>query len=173
MFANRTGWFVLPYLTKRSNEMSLDVIYCQQLLVGLCIENTYFLRWSMIDFFFMQESNLNWPLTSRPVSMLHVGLYRATNASIFHSSSMNGSAASPYSKLHNLGLYSHLRAFRFLHTLFAPFRFIRPFLRVLCARLLKLLIAFRDIFVLRLNFPGNKHSCTGRIRVRRRWHGGT
>ena len=31
-----------------------------------------------------------------------------------------------------------------------------PFLRVLCARLLKLLIAFRDIFVLRLNFPGNK-----------------
>ena len=28
----------------------------------------------------------------------YVGLYRATDASIFHSSSMNGSAASPYSQ---------------------------------------------------------------------------
>ena len=35
--------------------------------------------------------------------------------------------------------------------------------RVLCARLLKLCIAFRDLFVLRLNFPGNKlhHFLTG------------
>ena len=38
MFANRTGWFVLPYVTKHNNEMSLNVIYCQQLLE--CIENT-------------------------------------------------------------------------------------------------------------------------------------
>ena len=91
----------------------------------------------MIDFFFMQALHLNWPLTSRPVAMLHVGLYRATNASIFHSSSINGSAASPYSKLHNLCLYIHIfalgncsndcRLFRFLQTLFAPFlKFIRP-----------------------------------------------
>ena len=38
MFANRTGWFVLPYVTKHNNEMSLNVIYCQHLLE--CIENT-------------------------------------------------------------------------------------------------------------------------------------
>ena len=62
--------------------------------------------------FHAKASHLNWPVTSRPVAMLHVGLYRSTNASIFHSSSMNGSAASPYSKLHHLGIYSHLRAWQ-------------------------------------------------------------
>ena len=29
MFANRTGWFALPYVTKHNNAMSLKVIYCQ------------------------------------------------------------------------------------------------------------------------------------------------
>ena len=49
------------------------------------------------------------------------------------------------------------RLFRFLQTLFAQFRkCIRPLLRVICARLLKLLIAFRDILVPRLNFPFKK-----------------
>ena len=109
----------------------------------------------------MQPSHLNWPLTSGPVSVLDVGLYRATSASIFHSSSINGSAASPYSKLHDIGLYTHLRAcvgfFPFLQTLFAPFlKCIRTPLIVLYARLLKRLIAFQYLFVLRLNFSGNK-----------------
>ena len=50
--------------------------------------------------------------------------------------------------------------FPFLQTVFAPFlNFIRTLLIVLCARLLKLFIAFRDLFVLRLNFLGNKLHC--------------
>ncbi len=80
-------------------------------------------------FLFMQASHLNWPLTSRPVAMLHVGLYRATITSMFHSSSMNVSAASPYSKLHNIGLiYTSSR----LATVYFHFcrRFLHHFLNL-------------------------------------------
>ena len=52
---------------------------------------------------------------------------------------------------------SNCRLLRFLQTVFSLFlKFIRPLFRVLCAPLLKFLIAFRYLFVLRLNFPGNK-----------------
>ena len=84
-------------------------------------------------------AHLNWPLTSRPEVMLHVYAYRATNSRIFHLSYMNGCD------------------FLFSADAFCTIYYIsKPLLNVLCARLLKLVIAFRDIFVLRLNFPGNK-----------------
>ena len=83
----------------------------------------------MIYLLFMQASHLNWPLTSRPVAMLHACLScRATNARIFHSSSLNGSAASPFilKSTQFMHIDMHLRAWK-LYTLsisadvFAPF----------------------------------------------------
>ena len=82
------------------------------------------------------------------------------NVSIFHSSSVNGSAASPYSKLHNLDLYTYSR----LATVgFFDFcrRFLHYFLNLsahvlqFSTRLLKLLIAFL-LFVIRLNLYTRK-----------------
>ena len=94
-------------MTKHNNDMSLK----GNLLSTITRMHSNHLILAVVcdRFFFMKASHLNWPLTNRPAAMMHVCLYCATNAIISHSSSVNAPAASPYSTLHNLGLYTSSR----------------------------------------------------------------
>ena len=103
----------------------------------------------MIDLFFRQASHLNWPLTNRPAAMLRVCLllcHQCQHFPFIFGEWICGITIlkiTQFRPIYYIFTLGNCRLFRFLQTLFAQFlKCIRPLLTVLCARLLKLLIAF-------------------------------